>query len=213
MKLLSTFALLSALAAPLTYAQNFEIGAGVGGSFYRNRTLTTATQSASAGFSNGIAATAWVGQNTRGKWGGEFRYTYEKTDLKLSGAGQDVKRSGDTHAVHYDVLFHLKDRESRVRPFLSAGGGFKYYRGTFAETPTQPLSSVALLTKTGELKPMGSFGVGVKFQLTERTQIRAEVKDYLSPFPSKVITPNGSKGSGLLNDIVPMIGIAYTPGN
>src|SRR3989442_1029229 len=87
--------------------------------------------------------------------------------------------------------------------FALAGGGIKFYRGTGTEVPFQPLSTVALLTKTTEVQGLLSVGAGVKVALTHRMLFRVDVHDYLTPFPKKIITPAlNSKASGWFNNIV-----------
>ena len=95
-------------------------------------------------------------------------------------------------------------------PFLAAGGGMKLYRGTGHEVTYQPLETIALLTKTQQIKPMISVGGGIKMILGPRLVLRAEVRDYITTFPNKIIVPiPGVKANGWLNDFVPMIGISY----
>jgi len=58
---------------------------------------------------------------------------------------------------------------------------------------------------------MLGLAAGVKWQATPSLQVRLEVHDYITPFPKEIITPNvGSHVSGILQNIVPMIAIAYT---
>lgn len=208
--LLLTF--LAALAgAPAALAQKWEFGAGIGASFYTKQTFTSAVRNVDAGLRNGVAGSLWLGNNSGHLLGGELRYDIEKSDLELSGNGLSTKFGGQTHAFHYDFLLHFTERGSRVRPYVLAGGGVKLFRGTGTETVAQPLGSVALLTKTNEVKGLVSLGAGLKFSLTKAVQLRVELHDYMTPFPSKVIAPNqGSKVSGWLQDFVPSAGIAIT---
>jgi hypothetical protein len=111
--------------------------------------------------------------------------------------------------IHYDVLVHVKPAGSRIRLFLAAGAGARVFRGTGREAAYQPLQQFALLTKTQEAKPLVSLGAGVKAAVSPRLVLRVEFRDYISPFPTQVITPAiGSKLGGWLHDIVPFIGVA-----
>jgi hypothetical protein len=57
---------------------------------------------------------------------------------------------------------------------------------------------------------MATFGGGVKFRLSPHVSMRAEVRDYLTPFPKELITPApGAKIGSWLNDIVPMVTVSY----
>jgi opacity protein-like surface antigen len=203
--------LVGMLSAPALLAQKWEVGGGVGGSFYTSQDFKNATAAAKAGLSDGVAASIWLGNNSSQLIGGELRYDYEKTDLKLSSGSTNVSFAADTHAVHYDLLLHLTPRSSRVRPFILGGGGVKLYRGTGAESAFQPLSSFALLTKANETKGLISVGAGIKFAVTRSFQLRVEVHDYITPFPQKVITPAlGAKTDGWLQDFVVMAGLSIT---
>jgi hypothetical protein len=47
--------------------------------------------------------------------------------------------------------------------------------------------------------------------LGQHAFLRTEFRDYVTPFPKKVITPaTGAKVSGWLHDIVPMVGIGFS---
>ena len=63
-------------------------------------------------------------------WGGEVRYDYQRGDARLSAAAHPPRLAAETHALHYDILWHATPRGSKVRPFLAAGAGIKDYRGT-----------------------------------------------------------------------------------
>jgi opacity protein-like surface antigen len=192
------------------YAQRGEVGVAVGGSLYRNQTLTNNGQTAQTGLSNGLSGSAWIGQNMYRYVGGEIRYTYERNDFKLSNGGSSVGFTGDAHVVHYDLLVHFTPRNSRVRPFVLGGGGVKLYRGTGAEAVSQPLSRFALLTHENEMKAVISAGAGVKVAVTKHVTLRAEFRDYITPFPQKIVTPNvNTSGTSLLHNFVPSVGLSY----
>jgi hypothetical protein len=159
------------------------------------------------GFSGGFV----LGQNMSNRWGGEFRYLYFRNDLELSSGGQDAKLGAQSHAVHYDVLYYLSDPDARVRPYVAGGGGVKHFQGTGTEDPFQPLSSLALLTKTSESKPMADFGVGVKFRIGRHAVLRLEFRDYVTGVPKNVIAAApGSKVDGVLHHLAPLFGITWT---
>jgi len=96
---------------------------------------------------------------------------------------------GQTHSIHYDILVNVRSREARFRPFILAGGGMRDFRGVGTESPYQPLSSFALLTKTSQWMPVVTFGGGIKYAMSPRVLLRIEVRDYFSRFPTQVIAP------------------------
>lgn len=198
-------------AAPSAMAQKWEFGGGLGGSFYLSRDVINGSTAAGAKLTTNVASSVWLGNNSEGKWGGEVRYDYQRGDLSLERGSASATFGGETHALHYDILWHARARGAKMRPFLLAGAGIKVYRGTGQEVLVQPLSQYALLTKGKELKALLSLGAGVKWEITPSLQFRLEVHDYITPFPQEIIAPNvGSNVSGVLQNIVPMMGIAYT---
>lgn len=204
------FALLTVVAG-VALAQKGEIGGGAGGSIYVNRTVTGPAGSASVGHSPNFAAGGWIGHNSANYVGGEIRYLFEKNALKVSSGGTKVTFSGQSHAVHYDVLLYGAPKGARVRPYAVVGGGIKGYRGTGKEQALQPLVQFAALTRTHEWKGLVTFGGGVKVQTRERMVVRVEFRDYLTPFPKEVIAPTGgSRVSGWLHNFVPLVGVSYS---
>lgn len=210
MKSISLSVLVLALVSQMASAQKWEVGGVGGGSFYTSRDVTRTNSTSQASFAPGFAAGVQLGQEMGRLWGGEIRYTYLNNEAQLKGGGTTVRFGGQSHAVHYDFLLHFSPAGSKVRPYISFGAGIKHYRGTGSETVTQPLSEFALLTRSTDTTPLATFGVGVKFRVNEKASLRVEFKDYISPIPTKVITPNrGSDLSGWIHNFVPMIGIAY----
>ena len=192
-------------------AQTWEIGGAAGGAFYTSQQVTGATANANATLANGLTASAWLGNDSGRLLGGELRYDFGNSDLKLSSGGQSVQFSAQTHAVHYDFLLHFSPRGSRLRPFVAAGGGVKLYEGTGQQVMYQPLENIAVLTHTTDTVALVSLGAGVKFAVTPSVMIRVDFHDYLNPFPNQVIVPaTGAKGGSWLQDFVPEAGLAWT---
>jgi Outer membrane protein beta-barrel domain len=196
--------------APVALAQRWEVGLAGGGAFYTSQTFKNPAGNADAKLANGFAVSGWLGNNTSNLVGGELRYDYEHSDLKLSSGGTDVSFGAMTNAVHYDFLLHFAPSEAHVRPFILGGAGVKVYSGTGKEQPFQPLSNIGLLTRTSEVEPLVSVGAGVKFSLAKATLLRLEVHDYLTPFPKSVIAPaQGSKIGGWVSDLVVSAGLSF----
>jgi hypothetical protein len=196
--------------AGVVLAQSGEIGFVGGGSFYVNPTLKGQSAEVKAGFANGFGGGVVVGHNTSNHLGGEIRYMFQQNDLEASSGSTKVTKSGRSHAVHYDLLIYATGKGSRVRPFIAVGGGVKQYSGTGAESASQPLSSVVILTTTNQWKPLITFGGGVKVAVSKHVGFRLEVLDYLTPFPTDVVTPVPPvKHDGWLHNIVPMVGLNF----
>ena len=194
-------------------AQNWELGGTVGGGFYTSQDVTAPGASASAKIQSNFAGSTWLANNSQGRWGGELRYDYQRGALQLSGSGMQATFGAESHAAHYDFVWHGAPSTSKIKPFLAVGAGVKVYRGTGTEVVYQPLSNLALLTKARDLTPLISVGGGFRIPLTPHTNFQVEVHDYMTSFPTKVITPNtGAKVGGWLQDFVPMAGITYVFG-
>ena len=197
--------------AGLGQAQEWEIGGIAGAGFMNGNGISTAAASATTGFKSGGAFGAFAGSNLYPHLSGEIRYTYQMNDLKISSGGTEATFKGVSHAIAYELLYHPAPRRSKAQPFVAAGAGIKVFRGTGKESAYQPLSNLAYLTKTMEMRPLVTAGGGVKYRISEHLVFRAEIRDFITPFPKKVITPApGAKISGWINDFVPLFGLAFT---
>ena len=202
---------LAVSAAPAALAQKWEFGGSGGYGFYTPKDADRPTESAKAKIKPGVAASAWLSNNTSLRWGGELRYNYERGNLQLKQGSTEANFNAESHSIHYDFQWHAADADSASRPYLAFGGGVKVYRGTGTEQLTQPLSRFALLTKTQQVQGMVSIGAGIKTKINDRWQFRIDVHDYITPFPKDVIAPNlGTSLGGMLHNIVPSVGIAWT---
>jgi outer membrane protein W len=198
-------------AAPAALAQKWEFGGSAGYGFNTSRDAKRPSETATAKIKPGVAASAWLTNNTSNRWGGEIRYDYQKGDLQLKQGSTEATFNAETHAMHYDFQWHATDADSASRPYVAFGGGVKVYRGTGTEQLTQPLSRFALLTKTQEVQGMFSIGAGIKTKINDRWHFRVDVHDYITPFPKDVIAPNlGTNIGGMMHSIVPTVGIAWT---
>jgi hypothetical protein len=212
MKHFLTFTFLTLLAAaPAAFAQKWEVGVAGGGSFYTSETFTNPAGNADGKLADGFIVSAWLGNNAGGPYGGQLRYDYEHSNLSLSSNGTNVSFGAHTNALHYDFVMRFGSHESRVSPFLASGVGVKQYVGSGKEQVFQPLSNIALLTQTSQIKPLVSVGGGIKFQVASSVQFVVEVHDYLTPFPDKVIAPAlGSKIGGWLSDFAATAGLSFS---
>lgn len=201
----STLFLTAACAAG--FAQQWEFG-GAGGGGFLNTVNVSGVGTATAGFATGAAFGGYVGYSQSKHIGGEIRYGYLQSNLKLKSGGSDASFSGMSHVIHYDLILKTSRNAGKVQLFAAVGGGMKYFKATGKESAYQPLSQFGYFTKTSVVKPMASVGGGVKFAITKNVFIRTEVRDYITAFPKDIITPApGTKYGNILHDIVPMVGI------
>jgi hypothetical protein len=205
------FAVLPILAATAAFGQQqWEFGAVGGGGLLNNVAAASPAGAATAGFAPGLATGVFAGQNLYNHLAGEIRYEYMQSDLELAAAGQTAKFAGMSHALHYDVIFHTNRSESRTQFFGAVGGGVKAFLGTGAEAAFQPLSQYGYFTKTQTIKPMVTAGAGVSYRLKSNLYLRTEVRDFMTTFPTEVLTPApGVKYGRVLHEVVPMVSLVY----
>ncbi len=192
-------------------AQDWELGVSGGVGVYTKSTIKAEAGDVNAGFKTGPAFSAFLTQNLYNHISGQIRYTFQFNELQAKSGGTEATFTGQSHAVHYDLMFLAGDPDAPVRPYVLAGGGMKIYRGTGKEQETQELIDIVALTRTQQVKPLVTFGGGIKAKVGQRGFVYAEVRDYLTPFPENVIAPvPPAKVSGWVHDFVPMIGLSFS---
>lgn len=191
-------------------AEQWEIGAAGGYGIYRNGSIYAPAGKAAAGIRNRFVISAAIGEDLYQHLSGEFRYTYHDGDPFIEKGGVQSNLQGQSHAFHYDLLFHSRPREAKIRPFIAAGLGAKWFRVTGPANPVQPLHSIGLLTATNEVKPLVSAGGGIKVTIRPHVRLRLDFRDYIAPFPKKLIQPAPlGTARGILHQFTPLVGIGF----
>lgn len=204
-------ALLLAGAAGNLLAQGWETGAGGGYGLYRNGSVWAPAGTVTAGVRNRFTITSWLGENSSGRLSGEVRYTYQDGDPFLESGGLRTNVQGQSHAFHYGLLLHLRDKNATLRPYLTAGLGAKLYEVTGPESLYPPFTDIARLRAVSEWKPLVVAGGGIRLRAGSNLDLRIEVSDYITPFPKAVIEPVAyATARGLLHQFTPSVGVAFT---
>src|SRR5437588_10108922 len=120
-------------------AQRYELGADVGYGFYRSGSIYSASGKAQAGIRNRFAAGVILGDDFSDYVSAEFRYLYHDGHPFLAAGGVKTDIQGESHALTYELLFHFKDREHRLRPFILGGAGARVYLISGPEPFPQPI--------------------------------------------------------------------------
>ncbi len=211
MKTLGRSVFFLAATGAACFGQQWEFGGMAGGGFLNTVPVSSSVVgTATAGFQTGAAFGGYVGFSQYKHIGGELRYAYLQSNLSLKSAGSEATFSGVSHVVHYDVIFKTTKNNGKVQLFAALGGGMKVFKGTGKEAAHQNLSQFGYFTKTQALKPMASVGAGVKIALSRKVFLRTEFRDYITAFPTAIITPApGTKYGTLLHDFVPMVGLGF----
>jgi hypothetical protein len=201
--------LVAILSVGGAFAQQYEAGGFVGYGIYRDASVTSAGGTATAGIRSRVAAGAVISEDLYSHVSGEVRYVYQGGDPFLSVGGVRGNIPGQSHALQYDFLVHLQDRDRRLRPFVAVGVGGKYYWDGAAPVP-QPFPKIATLVKGGDWQVLGTVGVGLKYRLRNHLVVRGDFRDEITPFPTKLLAPAGKGTSqGLFQQFTPMFGLGY----
>jgi hypothetical protein len=196
--------------ASVCLAQQYELGGSIGYGVYRNASVIGPDGTVEAGIRNRFAAGAVLTEDLYDHISGELRYLYHDGDPFVSGFGKQANVNGQSHALSYDLLFHARPRTARLRPYGVVGGGFKYFRTTGPEPASQPFPNIVTLTNDDQLRWLVTAGVGVKYRWKRNIIVRADFRDYISPFPHNLfVALNGGTGRGILNQFTPMFGLSY----
>jgi opacity protein-like surface antigen len=198
------------IAAMAAAAQEWELGADIGYGVYRNGSIFAPGGDATAGVRNRFAAGAVFCEDLYEHISGEIRYQYQDGHPFLSSGSVSKDIQGQSHAFTYDLLFHFKPRDHKIRPFIAAGAGIKYYEVVGPAPVPQPIPAIATLNSINELKFLVSLGGGVKYRLREHVLLRADFRDYLTQFPKRQLAPaaNGT-ARGIFQQFTPMFGVSY----
>ena len=198
------------LFASAALAQQWEVGGTLGYGWYRKVRVNGPGAEASVGIRNRFVAGAVLTEDLYEHVSGEIRYTYHDGDPFISLGARTANMQGQSHSFTYDTLLHVRDRDSRLRPFFAAGLGAKYFRITGPPPATQPAPGVATLVADSQWRLLVSIGAGVSYRLPNHLMIRADFRDYISPMPRKLFAPApGATGRGLMHQFTPMVGIGF----
>jgi hypothetical protein len=198
------------LFASACFAQPFEIGGVIGYGVYRDGTIFGAGESVQAGIRNRFAAGWLVGEDLYEHFSGEIRYLYQDGHPFLATSSVKSDMQGQSHAFHYDMLFHFRPREQRLRPYVAGGVGVKGYIVAGPAPNPQPLPNIATLVTQDEWKFLVTVGGGVKYRLHKNVVLRGEFLDYLTAFPRRQLLPaTNNTARGIFQQFTPMFGVGY----
>ena len=179
------------LAATAGSAQVMEIAVSGGQSRLQSKELGSG-YSLDDGFRLGFRLTL----NSWSYFGQEFGYGYNRTKLLLDQGGGIQNVGGMAiHQGSYNLLAYATPEGRAFRPFVTGGGHFSNFVPPGASA-TQGQGS----TKFGV-----NYGGGVKVKLSERFQLRFDVRQYLTTKPFDL---NPASSALKQNEI--SIGFGYT---
>jgi hypothetical protein len=198
------------LFASAALAQQWEVGGSLGYGWYRNARVSGPGAEATTGIRSRFVAGAVVTEDLYEHISGEVRYLYHDGDPFIRLAGNTANMQGQSHSLTYETLFHVRNRDHRLRPYVAAALGAKYYRTTGPAPAGQPAPGVALLVPGNQWRLLFGFGAGVSYRFPNHLILRADFRDYISPIPFKLFAPVGNATNrGLMHQFTPMLGVGF----
>lgn len=146
----------------------------------------------------------------------EFRI-HGVNNIRINNRGNVPGFGNRVRGFNLGPVFHFTPRESRFRPFLKLGVGFNWFGPTddAVRQATGPAGGgfgvpVALQS---EIKPIFSYGGGIKYKLHRRVGLRFDAEGFVSPVPQFGIpaTPP-APGIGFANAQGSLNGLQVTGG-
>ncbi len=196
--------------ASACFAQRWELGGTAGYGAYHNGSAIAPGGTATVGMRNRFAVGFVAGENMYQHIGGEFRYLFQDGDPFVQSGSAKGNIQGQSHSFHYNMLFHLYDRDKRLRPYASVGVGTKYYVTTGSAPVPQPFPRIVLLAPVNQTVVLGAVGGGLKYRLGRHTIVRGEFLDYITPMPSHLFIPaKDGTVRGILHQFTPMAGVSW----
>ena len=88
--------------------------------------------------------------------------------------------------------------------------GAKYYVIIGPAPVPQPMPKIAVLVGKNQWKALFTGGGGVKVRLSDHILVRADFRDYITAFPTRLIVPapNGTD-HGIFHQFTPLFGVSY----
>jgi opacity protein-like surface antigen len=193
----------------------FEVGVFGGRSFWKERSFEIGLPQASPPISiqykydDKFLGGARGNLLSRGHWGGEFSYGYQKNTLTFTRAtpAQSIALDGSIHQFFYNQVFYfLRYERSPVLPFVTAGIGLAAYGLSHAarDFAADPAGGAIGTLRSLDTKFAYNYGAGVKAKIGSRFGVRFDVRHILSdvptfglpkssPDPAQTVLPVGGK--------------------
>ena len=190
-------------------AADWEATAGGGFGRYHPISLMAPSGAGTAGIGARYALNAAIARVLGEHLAVEAAWTFQDGDFEIASGGAKTAFDANTHALHFGLIGYLRRRSRRLRPYVVAGVGAKFYHGVEAPAP-RPLGEFGSFRDGVDTRALLTFGGGVEWALSSHWGLRVDLRDYATPFPSSVIVPApGVKLGGWLHDFTPLAGITF----
>lgn len=183
---------------------------------------STATHSSSIKPDDGVLLGARITQNLGRYFAAEMDYTFADHGGSFANptpAVPALNMDQTTHSIYYNLLFYLRDSNSRLRPYATGGVG----AALFALDGSIKSTSRELGFPMKNSWELGfRVGGGAKYRLSDKIGVRVDFADQISDapgygLPSRVTVTDAIPGagyvpSGTLHNMQISAGLIYYPG-
>ena len=162
---------------------------------------------------NGPAVNGFAGVHLTDYLSVQANYIWNRNDLTLlssraeggTTAFYEQARRSAQHAVIGDLLLYFRDRSSRFRPYLSAGGGVvrlsSHARGSALVVGIEPPED-----EFTDIHPVLRVAVGIDVRIESRWSLRYSFSETLSQNSiSQRLTPAGSRSLANFQNLVGVV--------
>jgi opacity protein-like surface antigen len=139
---------------------------------------------------------------SRGHWGGEFAYSYQRNTVSLTRESFDpVELKGGVHHFFYNTIFYpWRYSNSRVKPFLTGGlgvAGYQLTSGARARAADPQGYGIGELANWDNRFAF-NYGGGVKANVSSKFGIRFDFRHNFSDVPSYGLPKESSNPSQIV---------------
>jgi len=116
-------------------------------------------------------------------WGGSFEYSYSNQPLTFTNLSDSIPSLGVDHGIHrisYNVLYYVRDRDNRLRPFVFAGPGVSLFHVSGSSKDTAATMGIYLKSPW---KFTMDWGCGAKYLIKKQVAASFHFSDSISGVP------------------------------
>src|ERR1051325_9570371 len=199
-----------ALAIVLTSsaaASDWQATASVGFGKYHYVSFDGPARSGEAGIGARYILDAAIGRALGDHLAIEGAWTFQDGDFEIKSGGAKTAFDAHAHSFHADLYLYPRGRNAWVRPFVDGGLGIRLYQGIETVAP-RPLAAFGAFAHATDDRALFIVGLGLEAGFWKHWAVRAQFRDFATPFPSSVIVPAaGVSAGGWLHDFAATLGI------
>jgi opacity protein-like surface antigen len=134
-------------------------------------------------FASGYTAGVRITENRGRHFGAELEYGFANQPMALVDLRPGLGRLDSDHRIHsltYSVLFYPLERDSRLRPYVSAGIGTAFFQVSGDSKAEASTEGIELKDRW---KLAGGWGAGVKYRMNPNWGVRVDLRNQFTGVP------------------------------